>query len=56
MDAVQASSKPIFIKHTGARALWDAKRLKTDEVIKACADKGGVIGGNTLRVLKEVWY
>jgi len=44
MDAVVASSKPIFITHTGARALWDAKRLKTDEVIKACAGKGGVIG------------
>jgi len=44
MDTVLASKKPIFITHTGARALWDAKRLKTDEVIKACADRGGLIG------------
>lgn len=44
MDAVLASSKPIFITHAGARTLWDTKRLKSDEVIKACADKGGVIG------------
>lgn len=43
-DAVQASAKPIFITHTGARALWDVKRMKTDEVLKACAAKGGVIG------------
>jgi len=44
MDAILASRKPIFITHTGARALWDAKRLKTDEVLKACAERGGVIG------------
>lgn len=44
MDAVEASAKPIFITHTGARALWEAKRLKTDEALKACAAKGGVIG------------
>jgi len=44
MDAIQASKDPIIMSHTGARALWDAKRLRTDEVIKACAEKGGVIG------------
>ena len=43
MDAVKASAKPIFITHTGAKALWDVKRLKSDEVIQACAEKGGVI-------------
>jgi membrane dipeptidase len=44
MDAVKASKKPIFISHTGAKALWDVKRLKTDEVMQACAERGGVIG------------
>ena len=44
MDTVEASDKPIFITHAGARALWNSSRLKPDEVIRACADKGGVIG------------
>ena len=44
MDTIKASTHPIFITHAGARALWDTPRLKPDEVIRACADKGGVIG------------
>jgi len=44
LDVIQASKKPIFITHTGARSLWNTKRLKPDHVLKACADKGGVIG------------
>lgn len=44
MDTIKASQHPIFITHAGARALWDTPRLKPDEVIRACADKGGVIG------------
>ena len=44
MDTVEVSDKPIFITHAGARALWNSNRLKPDEVIRACADKGGVIG------------
>jgi membrane dipeptidase len=44
MDTIEASSHPIFITHAGARALWDTPRLKPDEVIRACAAKGGVIG------------
>jgi len=44
LDTIAASDKPIFITHAGARALWNTKRMKPDEVIKACAEKGGVIG------------
>lgn len=44
MDVIKASSKPIFLSHCGARALWNSRRLKPDDVLKACADKGGVIG------------
>jgi membrane dipeptidase len=44
LDTVEVSSKPIFLTHTGARALWDINRLAPDEVIKAVAGKGGVIG------------
>ena len=44
LDTIEVSDKPIFITHAGARALWNTRRLKPDDVIRACADKGGVIG------------
>ncbi len=44
LDTIAASEKPIFISHVGARALWNSRRLQTDDVLKACADKGGVVG------------
>lgn len=44
LDVIDASTKPIFMSHVGAKALWDSKRLSPDNVLKACADKGGVIG------------
>jgi membrane dipeptidase len=44
LDVIEASSKPIFISHAGARAVWETNRMKPDEVIEACAKKGGVIG------------
>jgi len=44
LDVVEASEKPILLSHIGARALWESNRLAPDEVLVACADKGGVIG------------
>ena len=44
LDTIEASDRPIFITHAGARGLWNTKRMKPDEVIKAMAAKGGVIG------------
>ena len=44
METIKASTKPIFITHVGARALWDTKRMKPDELVRACAERGGVIG------------
>lgn len=44
LDVIEASTKPIFMSHVGAKALWDSKRLAPDEVLIACAKKGGVIG------------
>ncbi len=44
LDTVRESEKPVFITHAGARALWNTPRLKPDEVIRACAERGGVIG------------
>ena len=43
LDAVNHSQKPIIASHVGARALWDSKRLFHDDLIKAIAEKGGVI-------------
>lgn len=43
LDTIEVSEKPVFITHAGARALWNTQRLKPDDVIKACAEKGGVI-------------
>lgn len=44
LETIRHSKKPVFITHAGARALWPTRRLKPDEVIKACAERGGVIG------------
>src|SRR6266851_4743970 len=44
LDTIEASQKPIFITHAGARGLWNTKRMKPDEVLQRCAAKGGVIG------------
>jgi membrane dipeptidase len=44
LDTIEVSEHPIFITHSGARALWDSRRLKPDDVIRACAENGGVIG------------
>jgi len=44
LDTIEVSQKPIFITHAGARGLWPTKRMKPDEVLKKCAEKGGVIG------------
>jgi membrane dipeptidase len=44
MDTIEVSDKPIFITHVGARALWNTPRMKPDEIFKACAASGGVIG------------
>lgn len=44
LDTIQWSEKPIVLSHIGARALWDSNRLAPDEVLTACAARGGVIG------------
>jgi membrane dipeptidase len=45
LDAIKFSADPVLFNHTGARALNPpVTRLKTDEQIRAVADKGGLIG------------
>jgi membrane dipeptidase len=44
LDTIEVSERPIILSHIGARALWESNRLAPDEVLEACAAKGGVIG------------
>ena len=46
LDAIEASSQPVLITHANARALANLERNKTDDIIKAVAEKGGVIGAS----------
>jgi len=45
LDAIEASRDPVLFNHTGARSLNPkCTRLKTDEQMKALAEKGGLMG------------
>ncbi|AQZ49420.1 membrane dipeptidase [Martelella mediterranea] len=44
LDTIAYSEKPVAITHCLPRGLKDVPRNKPDEVFKACAEKGGVIG------------
>ena len=44
LDAIKHSRKPVAITHANADSLFPHKRNKTDDVIRALADNGGVIG------------
>lgn len=44
LDAIAASSKPVLITHAGCTAVHPHLRNKTDAVLRALAEKGGVIG------------
>ena len=42
-DALEASKAPVFASHSSCRAICDAPRNMTDDMMKALAAKGGVI-------------
>lgn len=44
MGVIRESSTPITISHTGCQAIFDHPRNVPDMVLKACADRGGVVG------------
>ncbi len=44
--AIETSQQPVLITHANARALANLERNKTDDIIKAVAQKGGVIGAS----------
>jgi membrane dipeptidase len=43
-DVLAASSKPVIISHAGCSAVHPHPRNKTDDQLRAMADKGGVVG------------
>lgn len=44
MQTCERSSAPVFLSHSGARALYPEMKLKNDDLLRAVADTGGVIG------------
>jgi len=44
LDAAGVATKPVILSHTNARALCDTRRNASDEMLKAVAATGGVIG------------
>lgn len=51
MEAIEISKEPCCFTHSNPRALCDKVRNKTDEQIKALAEKGGVMGLSFFTVL-----
>ncbi len=47
-DGIAFSARPAAFTHTMCKAVYDHVRAKSDELLKALADKGGVIGIATL--------
>jgi membrane dipeptidase len=44
LDAIRVSRQPVLITHSNCRALVAHPRCKSDKVIKAVAERGGVMG------------
>ncbi|OAH08625.1 Membrane dipeptidase (Peptidase family M19) [Rhodobacteraceae bacterium SB2] len=50
MDLIERSETPVVFSHSNPASVWQHQRNITDEQIKACAAKGGVIGLNGLAI------
>jgi len=44
LEAMECSSQPVIFSHSNPRSVCDHERNITDEQIKACARKGGIVG------------
>ncbi|SDZ30086.1 membrane dipeptidase [Lysobacter sp. yr284] len=53
LEAIAASKSPVLISHTGCAALVERPRNKTDAELRACAQRGGVIGIYLMPFLRE---
>jgi len=52
-EALAASKKPVAFTHTGCAAVYDHPRNKSDEQLRALADKGGVAGIFVMPYLRQ---
>ncbi|HEO71697.1 MAG TPA: peptidase M19 [Candidatus Hydrogenedentes bacterium] len=43
-DALECTTRPVMVSHTGLRDIWDDVRNLSDDQARAIADKGGIIG------------
>ena len=50
MDLIERSETPVVFSHSNPFSVWSHQRNITDDQIKACAAKGGVIGLNGLAI------
>jgi membrane dipeptidase len=50
IDLIERSTTPVVFTHSNPTSIWPHQRNITDEQIKACAAKGGVIGLNGLAI------
>jgi membrane dipeptidase len=50
MDVMEYSSRPVIFSHSNPRALYDHPRNIKDDVIRACAATGGVVGLNGIGI------
>ncbi len=46
LEVIEHASNPVIFSHSNPRALWDHPRNISDEAIRKCAAKGGVVGIN----------
>jgi membrane dipeptidase len=44
LEAIEHSRTPVVFSHNAARAIWPTNRTRGDEELKACAQRGGLIG------------
>lgn len=56
MDAIEVSDDPVAFTHANPKALSENPRNKTDEQIKALAEKGGVIGATPYPIFLPAGY
>lgn len=48
LDVIERSTRPVAITHANCRGYYDVPRNKTDEAVRACAARGGVIGATAI--------
>lgn len=56
LQAIEASEKPIAVTHANADSLFPHKRNKTDDVLRALGETGGVIGCAAYRNITGDYY